>query len=123
MGDTSKPPTSNESYVSTALKFARLASVSKISLDEYAFNLLDSSALLSEFNDSTVQAVVDSVPGVARMRLIDEIAKVVAPGWQLRDIHYGGPGPGRVQREQTRRLYESRIRAFAEALGKELSKH
>ena len=107
-------------YVRTAKKYARCVAASKITVDEYAENLLDSCALLSEFDDVTTQAVAESVPELARDRLVLEVQKVLAPSYRYPELHFGGPGPSPEDREKLRVLYENRIRLFAGALGEAL---
>jgi hypothetical protein len=107
-------------YVRTARKYARCVAECKITVDEYAENLLDSCALLSECDEVTTQAVTESVPELARDRLFQEIQKVLAPSYQYPELHFGGPGPSPEDREKLRVLYENRIRSFARALGEAL---
>src|SRR5262245_6411943 len=107
---------SSDKYIQLALKYSRFLALPKITVDEYAYNLLESCVLLEEFDNATVQAVAASVPGVARERVIEEIGTLLAPDSRFRDLSYGGPGPSPELREQQRTLYEKRIQAFAVAL-------
>jgi hypothetical protein len=112
------PPDSD--YISTAQKFARFFIASKISVDEYAENLLSSCVCYPEVDDTTAQELAATIPEVARERLQREIATILRPNYRFPELHYGGPGPSNELRESTRRLYQDRIRACASLLTKAL---
>lgn len=107
-------------YVARAEKFSRVLLLDKITVDEYAENLLSSHAGLPEIDESTARAVAVTIPEIAREAIGQEIAKVLAPDYRFPDLHYGGPGPSPEMREETRRLYESRVRTYALALASAL---
>jgi hypothetical protein len=106
----------SDKIIKMATKLSRIFVAEKITADEYACNLLEFAVLLPEFDETTAQAVADSVPEAARNRLVQEIEKVTAADYRHRELHFGGPGPSPEERERMRREYEARIRAFAHAL-------
>lgn len=91
-------------YISTAQKFARFFVASKITLDEYAENLLGSCVCYPEVDDTTAQELAATIPRIAHERLHQEIAKILHPNYRFPELHYGGPGPSDEVRESTRRL-------------------
>jgi hypothetical protein len=107
-------------YISTAHKFARFFIASKITVDEYAENLLSSCISYPEVDGTTAQELAATIPENAHERLHREIASILNPNYRFPDLHYGGPGPSNEVRESTRRLYEDRIRACASLLMKAL---
>lgn len=107
-------------YLSTAQKYSRLLIAGKITINEYAENLLNSCVGESEMDDTIARAIAVAVPDVARERLDQEIAKILDASYRYPKLHFGGPGPSEEVREEKRRLYETRIRAFAAALAKAL---
>ena len=112
-------PTS--AFLKTALKYSRLVVASKITPDEYAYNLLACSVSLSDFDDATVRAVAESVPELARKQIAAEVSMILATDYRHPELCYGGPGPSHDERERIRQLHETRVRAFADALGSALN--
>lgn len=83
--------------------------MAKISLDEFASNVILGACLLSEPCDSeTAQAIADTVPDAAVPLVLLEIEKILAPDYRY-ILHIGGPGPSPEVREQLRSRYETRM--------------
>jgi hypothetical protein len=112
------PPHSD--YISTAQKYASLFTAAKITVDEYAENLLSYCVCYPEIDDPTAHVLAATIPEIARERIHCEIAKILSPKYRFPELHYGGPGPSNDVRESTRRCYEDRIRACASLLTKAL---
>ncbi len=108
----------HSNYISVAQKFARFFIASKITVDEYAENLLGSCVCYPEVDGTTAQELAATIPEIAHERLHQEIAKILNPNYRFPELHYGGPGPSNEVREGNRRLYEFRIRACASELTK-----
>jgi len=104
-----------DSFLNIAIRLGRFLDASKITVDEYATNLVELSSLY-DWDDATVESVAASVPKLARNRIADELSTVLTPDYRHPELHYGGPGPTREEREGIRLHNEKRIQAFAAAL-------
>ncbi len=111
---------SQADYIKLARKFGRFVVASKVSVEEYAENLLTSCVTYSEIDEESARLIAREVPPIARERLMAEVSRVLAPDYRFPELHYGGPGPNKEHREERRRTYEARIRAYAALLSKAL---
>jgi hypothetical protein len=106
---------SSVKFIALATRFNRLLDRNIISSEEYAHNLVITAQAYDEVDDSTVQAIAQNVPVVARTAVAEELARVLAADYRF-ELVIGGPGPSDELREELRHCYEARMKAFAAAL-------
>ena len=107
---------STSNYIARVQKLTTLFTASRITLDEYAENLLLSCVTYPEVDELTAREVAASIPQTAQVRVQQEIEKILAPSFRFPDLHYDGPGPSPELRENKRCVYEIRIRWCSRAL-------
>ncbi len=107
---------SQADYIGVARKPVRFATVSTITLEEYAENLLGRCVTYPDINEATARLVASEVPAIVRNRLILEISRVLGPRYRYPPLHYDGRGPSEEDREIQRLAYEAKICACAAQL-------
>ncbi|GAB5406977.1 MAG: hypothetical protein Aurels2KO_52080 [Aureliella sp.] len=108
-------------YMAIAERYCRFLEAAKITGDEYAENLLTSCVTYPEVDEKTARRIAGTIPDSVRERVEHEISKVLDASYRFPTLHYGGPGPSAEVREETRQLYEARIRVCANLLEKTLN--
>lgn len=108
-------------YLALAERYCRFLEAAKITDDEYAENLLTSCVTYPEIDENTAHKIAATIPDSVRERVEREISKVLSESYRFPTPQYGGPGPSAEVREETRQLYESRIRVCATLLARTLN--
>jgi hypothetical protein len=109
-----------QSFVTKARTLGRVVVDGRISPEDYAVNLVEGVVLLETMDSELAASVAASIPGIARNAVIDTITDVLRPDYHVHELHDGGPGPSKVERERSRDIYTERIREFAAALASAL---
>ena len=107
-------------YLTIAERYCRFLEAAKITDDEYAENFLTSCVTYPEIDEATAHKIAGTIPDSVRERVAREISKILDASYRFPTLHYGGPGPSAEVREETRQLYEARIRVCAALLAKTL---
>ncbi|MBC7856735.1 MAG: hypothetical protein IAF94_25170 [Pirellulaceae bacterium] len=110
-----------ESYIKSAKHLARFVAVGKITPEEYASQLAQSSCLLSEFDSAFATNVLNEVPRTAFPALRLEVQNALRSDFQVPGPFIGGPGPGEAELARLKVLYTDRVRKWAAALATALA--
>jgi len=110
------PIGSSQAFIQSAKHFRRVLDMSKLSLDEFASNvLLGASQLSDPCDDETARAVADTVPDGAISLVFKEIDKILSPNYRCL-LHIGAPYPTPEAQERMRLQYETRMIEAASAI-------